>query len=394
MKKKEFISNIYIFGNGVCFLMFLSVMDEYRPDKHPTRAIDEASARQSTQFALQRAKELETYLNGLRLHPLAGKSPSLQLFLTHPDHIGAAWPEVSSSIFTRLTEVGTSTAVKITEGTSAVMSELNNESQILAGEDNSELMALASSEGLRIGSVLQSIPRIEGAIAIVGELGERMSVNGLEIQKLVTNVLAHERELSKPFECLASGLLRSGRRTTRLAIELGAASQVFTMQHKLCRYERMAFADRRSALVRRRDSRLAADKKVQKLVVHQHSMQSMGHGGMMDGVSREAQMSEEIANDAFNDAEQVGQILKCEVGRIADMRKKDWSMSLKVIAANMREAHAERAAIWESCRNSLLAVEQNNTYETTPIPAAESVVMTPPESNSMPNPMQPTGQTI
>ena len=301
----------------------------------------------------------------MRQHPLAGKSPSLQLFLTHPDHIGAAWPEVSSSIFTRLTEVGASTAVKITEGTSAVMSELNNESQILAGEDNSELMALASSEGLRIGSVLQSVPRIEGAVAIMGELGERMSVSGLEMQKLANNVLTHEREFCGPFECLASGLLRSGRRTTRLAIELGAAAQVFTLQHKLCRYERMAFADRRSALVRRRDARLNADKKAQKLLVHQHSMQSMGHGGMMDGVGREAQMSNDVANDAFNDAEQIGQILKCEVGRIADMRKKDWSMSLKVIAANMREAHAERAAIWENCKNSLIALEQN-PYEASP----------------------------
>jgi hypothetical protein len=326
-----------------------------RPEKHSTRAIDEASTRQSTQFALQRARELETYLNGLRVHPLAGKSQSLHLFLTHPDHIGAAWPEVSSSIFTRLTEVGQSTATKISEGTSAVMSELNNESQIMAGEDNSELLALASSEGLRIGSVLQAVPKIEGAVAVVGELGERMSVEGLEVQKLVNNVLAHEREYSVPFEILSSGLLRNGRRTSRLAIELGAAAQVFTLQYKLCRYERMAFADRRSALMRRRDARLAADKKAQKLVVHQHSMQSMGHPGMLGGTERDAAMSDEIATDAFNEAEEIGQILQCEVGRIAAIRKKEWSTSLKIIAANMREAHAERAAIWESCRNSFLA---------------------------------------
>eukprot|EP01083_Nonionella_stella_P120674 361799_1 len=112
----------------------------------------------------------------------------------------------------------------------------------MAGEDNSELLALASSEGLRIGSVLQAVPKIEGAVAVVGELGERMSVEGLEVQKLVNNVLAHEREYSVPFEILSSGLLRNGRRTSRLAIELGAAAQVFTLQCKLCRYERMAFA--------------------------------------------------------------------------------------------------------------------------------------------------------
>jgi len=326
-----------------------------RPDKHTTRALDEASARQSTQFALQRARELETYLNALRLHPLAGQSPTLRLFLTLPDHIGAAWPEVSSSIFTRITEVGTTTAVKLSESTAAVMSELNNESQIMAGEDNSELLGLASAEGMRIGSVLQAVPKIEGFVTITGEQGERMSVSGLEIQKLVNNVMAQDREFSAPFEALSTGLLRSGRRTSRLAVELGAAAQAFTLQYKLCRYERMAFADRRSALVRRQDARRAADKYAQKLVVQQHSLQSMGRYGMMGGMGREAHMSEEVAADAVNDAEEIGQILRCEVGRITDMRKRDWSMSLRVIAANMREAHGERVAIWESCRTAFLA---------------------------------------
>lgn len=235
----------------------------------------------------------------------------------------------------------------------------------MAGEDNSELLALSSSEGLRIGSVLQAVPKIEGAVALVGELGERMSVSGLEVQKLVNNVMSQDRDFCAPFEILSSGLLRSGRRTKRLAIELGAAAEVFTLQYKLCRYERMAFADRRSALVRRRDARIAADKKAQKLIIHQHSMQSMGHhpGSFMVGGSaeRDAVMSDEIATDSFNEAETIGQILQCEVGRIADMRKRDWSMSLKIIAANMREAHAERAAIWEGCRNSL--VSQLNGYD-------------------------------
>ena len=231
------------------------------------------------------------------------------------------------------------------------MSELNNENQIMAGEDNSELLALASSEGLRIGSVLQGVPKIEGFVSVLSELGEKMSVSGLETQKMVNNVLAHEREYSAPFEILSSGLLRCGRRTTRLAMEMGAACQVFTLQYKLCKYERMAFADRRSALVRRRDVRVAADKKAQKIMVHQHSVHTMGDRGYMGNAERDAAMSDEIAVDSYNEAEAIGQILKCEVGRIADMRKRDWSMSLKVIAANMREAHAERASIWESCRD-------------------------------------------
>lgn len=323
-----------------------------RPDKYTTRAIDEASTRQSAQFALQRAQELQTYLNALRLHPIAGKSSVLQLFLTLPDHLGVAWPEVSSSLFTRLTEAGAGAAVKVAEGTSAVIAELNNENQIMAGEDNSELLALASSEGLRISSVLQAVPKIEHAIALIAEQGDRMSVNGLETQKLVNNVMAHEKQFAVPFEVLSSGLLRSGRRTSRLAMELSAASHAFTMQHKLCRYERLAFSDRRSSLVRRRDARKEADQKAQKLVMHQHSLHSMGKIGQIAGYGREATMSDEIAVEAVREAEQIGNILQGEVGRIAKFRQKDWSSSLRIMASSLREAHAERAAVWESCKDA------------------------------------------
>jgi len=325
-----------------------------RPDKHQTRAIDEASARQSAVFALQRAKELESYLNALRLHPVAGNSAALGRFLTLGDQLGFAWPEVSSNLFTRLTEAGASTAVKVAEGTSAVLAELNNENQLMAGEDNSEILALASSEGLRISGVLQSTPKIENAIALLAEQSKCMSDSGLETGKLVNNVLAHEKQFSAPFEALSSGWMRCGRRTNRLAVELGAAAQVFTLQFKLCRYERLAFSDRRSALVRRRDARKEADNKARQLAMNQHSLQSMGKFEVLDGYSRDAAFSDKIAVDAVQDAEEIGHILRCEVARIAQLRRKDWSMSLRVMAANMREAHAERAAIWESCRATFM----------------------------------------
>jgi len=326
-----------------------------RPNKHTTRAIDEASTRQSAQFAMQRAKELEAYLNALRLHPLAGNSQSLHMFLTLPDHLGIAWPEVSSSILTRLTEAGTSTAVKVAEGTSAVIAELNSENQIMAGEDNAEILALASSEGLRISAVLQSVPKIENAIALMSEQSQRMNAVGMELQKLVNTVLVHDKQYSAPFETLSSGLLRSGRRTNRLAIELGAANQSFTLQHKLCRYERLAFSDRRSALIRRRDARKEADKKAQKLFMNQYSLQSMGNYGKLEGYGRDVAMSDEIAADSVKEADHIGHVLQCEVNRICQLRHREWSMSIRVMAANLREAHAERAAIWESCRNALAA---------------------------------------
>ena len=333
-----------------------------RPDKHTTRAIDEASTRQSAQFAVQRANELSTYLNAIRLHPIAGASQCLKLFLNLQDHLGIAWPEVSSSIVTRLTQAGTNTAVKVAEGTSAVIAELNSENQIMSGEDNSELLAMASSEGLRISGVLQSVPKIENGIVLYVEYSQRLTNSGMEMQKLVNSVLALEKQYSAPFEVLSSGLLRCGRRTARLAVELGAAAQAFTLQHKLCRYERLAFSDRRSALVRRRDARKEADKKAQKLVMNQHSLQSMGMFGKLDGYGRDAAMTDEIAADTVKEADEIGHVLQCEVARITKLRHDHWKMSLKVMAANMREAHAERAAIWDSCR-SAFTVDSNSNAE-------------------------------
>lgn len=319
-----------------------------RPDKHATRAIDEASTRQSSQFAIQRATDLEIYLNSLRLHPIAGSSPALHLFLTLPDHIGVAWPEVSSSIFTRLTEVGTSTAVKVAEGTSTVISELSSEQQTIAGEDNHNILALASSEGLRIGSVVQAVPKILGTIAQIGELGAITSVNGLEMQKLSNLVIAQDRELGQPFETLSSGLLRSGRRTTRLAVELAAAAESFNAQYKLSRYERLAFMDRRSALARRREARKEAEKRSQKLMLQQHAMQ-MGRYGIAQNSQMEIAATEEFAVEAVWEADEVGRRLEFEISRIATKRYKEWSEDLNIMVANLKETFAERTAIWEGC---------------------------------------------
>jgi len=72
-------------------------------------------------------------------------------------------------------------------------------------------------------------------------------------------VVTHDKELGRPFDILSLGLLRCGRRKTRLAVELGTAAQSFSMQLNLCRYERLAFLDRRLALGRRRKTRLAVE---------------------------------------------------------------------------------------------------------------------------------------
>ena len=58
-----------------------------RPDKHATRALEEASTQQSAEFAVQRARELKQYLNALAQHPVAGQSQVLRLFLGLQDDI-------------------------------------------------------------------------------------------------------------------------------------------------------------------------------------------------------------------------------------------------------------------------------------------------------------------
>ena len=93
-------------------------------------------------------------------------------------------------------------------------------------------------------------------------------------------------------------------------------------------------------------------------------------------------MSDEIAVDAIREAEEIGQILLGEVRRIAAHRRSEWSMSLKVMAANMMEAHAERAAIWEGCKSAFLHhganghsdSDVNLAYNTIPSPLQQQDV--------------------
>lgn len=319
-----------------------------RPDKHPARAIEEATARQSADFAMQRARELTSYMNALSHHPHAGQSPELKLFLTLQDHIGTAWPEVSSSAFTRMTAVGTATLEKVSDSVDGMLAELGTAQQVAAGEDSAEILALAAYEGRRIGAVTSSVPKIEGAVGLVRERGDRGGATGLEMGKLAKDVAWCDRELSRPMEVLSSALLRCGRRTKRLGLELGAAIAPFSSQYRLCRYEQMAFGDRRTALKKKMEARTKADGRAAKLMMNQTSMQHMGRYGTLERMETEAAMMDEFATEAAREAEEVAMRLQNEVARIGALRVTEWDSSMKVIASGMKEACAENAAIWES----------------------------------------------
>ncbi|KAK1749173.1 sorting nexin-like protein [Skeletonema marinoi] len=263
-----------------------------RPDKHPARAIEEASASQSADFAQQRAQELSFYLNAL-----------LKLFLTLQDHIGTAWPEVSSSAFTRLTAVGAAAVEKMSESVDGVLQELGTAQQVAAGEDSADILALAAYEGRRIGAM----------------------------SKLSKDVAWCDRELSMPMDVLSSALLRCGRRTKRLGLELGAAISPFVIQYAL--------------LKRRTEARSKADGRAAKLMMNQSSM---AYPGTLDRMETEAAMYDEMATEVAKEADDVALRLQNEVGRIGALRVKQWDSSMKVIASGFKEACAENAAIWES----------------------------------------------
>ena len=319
-----------------------------RPEKHPARAIEEATARQSADFAQQRSQELSVYMNALVKHPHAGSSPELKLFLTLQDHIGTAWPEVSSSAFTRMTAVGSATVEKLTDTMDGMLSELGTAQQVAAGEDSAEILALAAYEGRRIGAVSSSVPKVEGAVSLIRERGDRLGATGLEMSKLAKDVGWCDRDLASPMEVLSSALLRSGRRTKRLGLELSAAIAPFLIQYKMCKYEQMAFADRRASLKRRTEARTKADGKAAKLMMNQTSMQSMGRLGTLERMETEAAMYDEMATEASKEADEVAMRIQSEVGRIGNIRVREWDASMKVIASGMKEAHAENASIWES----------------------------------------------
>jgi len=320
-----------------------------RPDKHATRAIEEASTLQSAEFATQRAAEIQVYLNALVCHPHAGKSSALKLFLALQDDMGTAWPEVSSNALTRFGAVSGAAVQNVTD--SQMPWDQNTQDAL---EDDAELLALASSEGIRMGAVVQAVPKLEGSITLMREHGECAGAVGMEMGKLNKAVEAADRDLGIPIDVLSQGLLRYGRRQRRLALELSAAMNPFLSQYKLCKYEKMAFHDRRTSLQKRVKERGRADFRAQKLMINQRTLHGQGQMGELDRLEREASYSDEVAVGAVHQSDFISAIVKSEVNRVAFERRTEWSKSMKVLCSSLREATAEHASIWESTRDSFL----------------------------------------
>jgi len=333
-----------------------------RPDKHATRALEEASTQQSAEFALQRCNELQVYLNQLIKHPYAYATHTLRLFLSLQDDLGTAWPECSNNTFTRLANAGVGAAVKVSEQTQATKFPWQDPLGHIDdyGEEDAELMALASAEQVRMGAVLQAVPKVEGAITLLREGAELKGSTGMELSRMAKEVETTDKELSYPVELVAGGMLRSGRRSKRMALELAAALETFIHQYKLCRYEKMAFQDRRVAIMRRNKERGKADQRAHQLMMQQQRQmyaQQQPYGNNPYGVhamQNQAINADTMASDAVQECNEIGRRVKSEVNRISWHRRQEWKAAVKVVASANKEAVTENIAIWESVRESFL----------------------------------------
>jgi len=311
-----------------------------RPEKHATRALEEATTQQSAEFAMQRAKEMEAYLNVLAVHPVAGQSQELRLFLGLQDDIGTAWSEVSNNAFTRLGAMGAGMSMKVADSTAASINAHE-------WEDNAELLGMCSSENLRMGAVVTAVPKLEGTAAILREQGDASGAVGMELSKV-----SKISEDLKICDVLSNGLLRNGRRTKRLALELSAALEPFMDQYKTVRYERWAMQDRKAALQRRSKERGRADSRAMYLAQQQRQLQASGQFGQLSHLEQSAVQSDQYALGAVGEADEIGARLKSEINRIAVQRRTQWNASIKTIASSMKEASSERHAIWQSTLES------------------------------------------
>ena len=326
---------------------------ENRPEKHEGRLIEEGLAQQSPSFAAARAIELQTYLNNLRQHPYAGKAEPLRLFLTLHDEIGSAWPEVSTNALTRFGHASQNAAVKVAENTTNALALNQHASEM--GEDNAELLALATSEHLRLLALMQSVVKIEGFILQTREHGDRSILAGLATTNMCNNIHLQQKDhkLAVPLSLLATGLMKNGKRTKNLMLQLSVAFGPFIMEYKQNKNERLAFQDRKLLLLKCETARAKAAEKSSKLLAHQRRLQMSGNLNVLEKMEYEAAVSDEAYSSTMKEAEEIGKILAGEVTRLACKRRVEWMDSLKVMASGFREACKDRGTIWRSLKSDM-----------------------------------------
>lgn len=347
-----------------------------KPDKHDGRIIEEGLQQQSAQFVAQRAIELQNYLGELAQHPIVGDSEILRLFLTLQDHIGCAWPEVSSSAITRLGHATGKTTSKIVS--SLPQGGVGQFDPHEAEENNAELLAWATFENVRVNAVVQSVIKVEYAFHLLRELGQISMSLGLELTKLCKlPIINQDTEFIIPLDLLAIGAMKSGKRTKQQSLQLMAAVVPFVFEYRQCKYVRMAFNDRRDSLHNKQLAKAKAlmrsDRLIQQQKYHLNASASSSinhHQGeynfsmdTLEKMEMEAAVGDETYLKTVEEAEKTGKVLISELCRISARRNKEWKDSIKIMASSFKESCSERVAIWENIKHKMEQTFSNTDEE-------------------------------
>jgi hypothetical protein len=375
-----------------------------RPDKRQMDA-------QPQNFAQQRCQELTKYLNGLIQHPIAGRCrQELGFFLTFTnDDLGTAWLEVSSNALTRLkagvipktwdflggavggpnvtnSTIATTPPLTAKSSTSSMFLDGAAESMWVGGgtsrtnlsttdlsmvstaptEENAYLYTLQNYELMRLATVCQAIPKLDGGLTLLMQHKEYLASTAMELSKLSRDLLHLDQPLTLSFDVVSKAMLKSSRRKTRwLHHELKEALVPYQEEWQSVRMERAAFQDRRAALLKRYALRQHADAKAQLLVSYHQQQHTDGdaptivfEGGKilkLDQLELEAAQSDEVAVEAMKYADHIGNVLIAEVARRKQIRHGEWMSSLKDIVYSMHSAHKDQVVIWEHAKNQMMS---------------------------------------
>lgn len=319
-----------------------------RPEK--TNTLDESrNATQSPKFAQNRAIELENYLNTLASHPYASIAPPLHFFLTIPE-IGAIWHDVSESTMTRLSAIGSKAVLQFGEKTTKAV-KLVDTLDVLSLEEDPEMIALFNSESLRLDALEKNIPTTSFLVkTTMYEYAELLLALGMEASKCSKNVKVLDMSLSLPFHVLAASLLRDGRVSKRTCVQLAKLLTPYLNEHKRIANVRSAMEDRKKALIKLYRAKSNADYCASKLLREQTKLLSAGKMEQLNKLEDDTQRSDEFVSICEGEVQDVGDILKEEVARVSDIRRRGFLEGLKGLATEWRECAGERKKLWEGAK--------------------------------------------
>jgi len=152
----------------------------------------------------------------------------------------------------------------------------------------------------------------------------------------------------EPLRILSGGLLRSGRRSKRAALELSATIEPLINQYRLVEYCKKAIQDRKRALVSRTSAKRTLESNLTRL-----SMAKTGADRQASRILR-AEAAVEASKRALeiekDHASKVASVLTTEVGKLREERRKDYIKCTKILCSSFRECYSERIAIWEQAK--------------------------------------------